>query len=107
MAGQAPYEVTVSGTDDETFVFSIPFENQDGTSFPFSDYQIEYAVEGCFTLTQGNGISITDGIVTFSRVNPGFRRGTYQHGCRIRQISSGVMIQVFDGSVIISEGNFR
>ena len=109
MANTAPYEVNVTGTDDETFMFVIPFENSDGTAFPFADYEIEYSLKerggARLLLTQGNGISIDNGSVVFSAARP-MGRGTYEHGCRVRRIASGQLVQVFDGAVTIGEGNF-
>lgn len=110
MANSAPYEVNVTGTDDEAFVFTIPFENSDGTAFPFAEYEIEYSVKKGgsprLLLTQGDGITIADSVVTFDGGNSPLSVGEYAHGCRIRNIESGKFFQVFDGSVTISEGNF-
>lgn len=105
----APYEVNVSGTDDETFMFVLPFENSDGSAFPFDQYEIEYSLiqSGCqrLLLTQAAGITIDSGSVIFSAGSP-IQQGAYQHGCRIRRITTGQLIQVFDGTVTIGEGNF-
>jgi hypothetical protein len=110
MANTAPYEVNVNGTDDETFVFTVPFENADGTPFPFSGYEIEYSVKkGGSTrllLAQGAGVTIANGVVTFDGGNSPLHKGEYEHGCRIRDIASGKYFQVFDGRVEIGEGNF-
>lgn len=110
MANSAPYEVNVTASDDETFAFSIPFENADGTAFPFDDYEIEYAVTNRgprLLLTQTDGITIADGVVTFMAPRGRLAPGTYEHGCRMRAIASGIESQVFDGSVTITEGQFR
>lgn len=108
--GNAPYEITVSGTDDETFLFSIPFELDDGTAFPFADYAIEYAVRSdcrpVLTLTQASGLTISTGAVIFRAERGTLRPGTYTHACRVRKLTSGDEFQVFDGQVIISEGGF-
>lgn len=110
MSNSAPYEVNVTGTDDETFAFSIPFENSDGTAFPFADYEIEYSVRKGGSvrlhLTQGAGIDIQPPAVTFKAARGSLKEGEYSHGCRIRHVSTGEEFQVFDGSVTISEGNF-
>jgi hypothetical protein len=109
MANTSPYEVNVTGTDDETFMFVIPFENSDGSAFPFGQYEIEYSLTHCGSqrlfLTQADGISIDNGSVIFSSGET-IRKGTYEHGCRVRRIVSGQLIQVFDGTVTIGEGNF-
>lgn len=110
MANTAPYEVNVSGTDDETFVFAVPFENADGSPFPFDDYEIEYAVSSGWRthlrLTQGDGITVISPNVTFKARRGSLCKGEYKHGCRIRHLSTGDEFQVFDGSVTIGEGNF-
>jgi hypothetical protein len=108
--GNAPYEVAVSGTDDETFTFSLPFENEDGSAFPFSDYTIEYAVScdgrPSFTLTQSTGITVQSGVVTFASAPRTLRPGRYTHACRIKSVANGTYTQVFDGPVSIDEGGF-
>lgn len=106
MSNTAPYSVNVTGTDDETFAFTVPFEMADGTAFPFSDYEIEYSVHGQFILTQGNGITITAPNVEFKKPDGPLCKGTHEHGCRVRHIASGDVFQVFDGTVTIGEGNF-
>lgn len=110
LANSAPYEVLITGTDDETFLFAIPFENADGTAFPFGDYEIEYALSGSgqsVRLSQGSGITVSAPNVTF-RSSGGFMSpGVYTHGCRVKHIASGDYTQVFDGTVTITEGNFR
>lgn len=112
MANSAPYEVNVTGTDDETFAFSIPFENADGSDFPFDQYTIEYVVSEdgrpVLTLTEGNGITLTPPHVTFKKPGSGsLDKGDYEHGCRVRHLSTGDTFQLFDGSVTIREGNFK
>lgn len=111
MANTAPYEVNVSGSDDETFEFTLPFEQTDGTPFPFEDYAIEYVVagrgSGGLSLTEGAGILIDAPFVSFRAEMGRLRPGTYAHGCRIKSLVSGDYRQVFDGTVTITEGNFR
>lgn len=112
MSGTAPYEVTITGSDDETFAFTIPWEKTDGTSFPFDSYKIEYSLtrggSQVLYLTEGAGISVNDPEVTFRKIDGGsLQCGEYEHGCRIRDLMTGNTIQVFDGPVIIGEGNFR
>lgn len=106
----APYEVNVTGSDDETYTFSIPFENADGAAFPFDDYEIEYVVSSDgrpdLRLTQGDGITIDAPEVTFKAARGRLCKGEYKHGCRLRHLATGDEFQVFDGNVTISEGNF-
>jgi hypothetical protein len=105
----APYEVNVSGTDDETFMFVLPFENADGSAFPFNQYEVEYSLthfgEQRLFLTQAAGITIDNGSVIFNGGQP-IQQGEYEHGCRVRRIENGQLVQVFDGTVTIGEGNF-
>lgn len=112
MSGSAPYEVNVSGSDDETFAFSLPFENTDGTPFDFDAYVVEYVVSSdgggrYLFLTDTSGITIGDSILTIQADRGRVRPGVYSHGCRLREIATGFEFQVFDGTVTISEGAFR
>jgi hypothetical protein len=106
----APYEVNVTGTDDETFVWALPFENDDGTAFPFADYEIEYVLtrnnQRVLLLTQSAGITIDDPEVTFRGPSGPLAKGTYEHGCRVRHLATGDIFQVFDGTVRVDEGHF-
>jgi hypothetical protein len=110
MANTAPYTVDVTGTDDETFVFVIPFENTDGTAFPFAEYTIEYAVTQCgcakLELSEGDGILIVAPYVRFKAAMGSLTPGEYQHGCRMTEIATGDVYQIFDGTVTIGEGHF-
>ena len=108
MSGTAPYEVTVTGTDDETFLFAVPFEMQDGSAFPWVDYDVEYSIPGHMLLTKENGVSIVgDEVVFRDPSNRRLRPKTYEHGCRVRHLTTGDEFQVFDGTVVIGQGNFR
>lgn len=111
MSGTAPYEVNITGSDDETFQFAIPFETDDGAAFPFSIYAIEYSVmqggSSVLTLKQGDGITINAPDVVFRAARGRLRKGEYRHGCRIRSLVNGDEFQVFDGSVVIGGGGFR
>lgn len=110
MANSAPYEVNVTGTDDETFAFSIPWESADGTPFPFDDYEIEYAVgtrwHTHLRLSSASGITVVGSEATFKAPRGSLCKGEYEHGCRIRHRATGDEFQVFDGIVTIREGNF-
>lgn len=109
----APVEVDLSGTDDETFSFNLDFVNSDDTAFPFNLYAIEYRLtrKDCrstvLTLTQGAGITVSAPTVSFRKPDgSGLDRGEYEHGCRVKLLSTGDYTQVFDGSVTITEGHF-
>ena len=112
MSGTAPYEVTVQKSDDETFAFTLSLGMADGTAFPFDEYEHEYSLtrDGCsvLSLTEGNGITVEAPSIAFQ--NPEgdgtLCRGSYQHGYRIRHLTSGTTFQVFTGPVKIGEGNF-
>lgn len=111
------YEVAIEATDDETFSFTLPIQQSDGTAFPWSSYSFEYAVTTecgaqVFTLapvlTPGVGIYVdtTSGSVTFKNVQGCLGVGSYRHGCRIRHVTTGDTIQIFTGPVTITDGGF-
>lgn len=111
MAGAA-YEVTASLTDDESFGFPLELKQQNGTSLPLADYAFEYELVGgavALRLDEASGIAIdlANSLVT---IDPGsdFRLpcGRYRHGFRLKHRSSGKTVQLFDGSVTVTEGNF-
>ena len=112
MSGTAPYEVTVQKSDDETFAFMLSLGMADGTDFPFDEYEHEYSLtrDGCsvLALTVGNGITIDAPSIAFENTqgNGTLRRGSYQHGYRIRHLATGTSFQIFVGPVKIGEGNF-
>lgn len=113
MSNVAPYEVLVTGTDDETFAWSTTWTMEDGTPFAFADYAIEYVVvDDCggqrFLLTKDDGITVNAGTGAIEFKNAAVRLdpGRYEHGCRIRSLLTGDEIQVFEGVVSISEGHF-
>jgi len=110
MANVSPYEVNATFSDDEAFAFCVSFEMADGTPFPFDDYDIEYSVrQGGGTrlsLTQSDGITVTAPAVSFDGGNSPLRKGSYDHGCRLRHIATGRYLQLFTGTVTIGEGDF-
>lgn len=106
----APFEVNVSGTDDETFTFSIPIENDDGSPFPFADYAHEYAVSRdgrrVLFMSEGDGVTIAAPLITFRAPTGRLAAGRYEHGYRLRSLATGDEIQIFDGTVTLTEGSF-
>lgn len=108
----AAYECTASCTDDETFVLTLELLKTDGSPFEVDDYAFEYSIQGCGDaqlLDETSGIS-KDPVNAVLTISPGvdyrFKRGTYQHGLRKRELSSGQVDQIFDGTVTVTEGNF-
>jgi len=108
----AYYEVTVRASDDETYEYSLEEKMEDGSPFPWEDYEIEYSVTykggNMLTLTEADGVIIHsgEGIVTFSAPSGSLAVGKYKHGCRIRHLDTAKEIQVFTGNVTIYEGEF-
>jgi|SRR6478609_7537642 len=108
----APYEAIINCTDDETFVFTVEPRKTDGSMPVWSDVAATYALNGCGTsmvLTIGNGITIDEplGLMTIGPVDRSYRLkpGQYKHGLTVTQPSSGVTLQMFDGTVTVTEGN--
>lgn len=111
MSGAA-YECTAACTDDETFLLTLVLTKADGTLFPVASYAFEYSIRGCgsdILLVEGNGIS-KDLPTSALTISPGvdyrLKRGTYQHGLRKRDLTTGQVDQIFDGAVTVTEGNF-
>ncbi len=110
----AAYTANVSATDDESFEFTCEWTMVDGTDFPWADYTFAYTLgyRGCgpiLSLTDASGVVVTeaDNLITFAApVATRLAAGTYEHGCRITHIATGKVVQVFDGTVIVTEGNF-
>lgn len=109
----APYEATGSMTDDESFGFAVKIEKPDGSSITWADYSFEYEISGCgvkLVLDESDGITIDDvnDLATIA-ADPDYRlrAGQYRHGFRCTQIATGTVAQLFDGTVTVTEGNFR
>lgn len=108
----AAYECTVSCTDDETFILTLELMKANGDPFEVGDYAFEYSVQGCGEnrlLDEASGIT-KDTINATLTISPGvdfrFKRGTYQHGLRKSNLTTGQVDQIFDGTVTVTEGNF-
>jgi hypothetical protein len=96
MTSGTPYNVPMSFTDDESVYFVSQWEYIDGTPYPLDEVKIEWSVRDandCPVLLLSEGKA---------RLAP----GRYAHGCRITQISTGRSQQIWDGSIIIGEGQF-
>lgn len=111
----AAYQATAILTDDESF--GIILLLSDGTTpLNLADFNFEYEISGCgdgFSLKSGQGIgtSVDNDAKPILVIDPGadrrLRAGQYQHGLRATHIASGKVVQFFDGSVTVTEGNFR
>lgn len=110
----AAYECSISLTDDETFLFAIEPRTPAGAVPVWADYTYEYSLVGCgrdLTLTEGAGL-VVDTLLDLITIGPVDRTarlpvGVYRHGFRMTEISSDTTIQHFDGTVTVTEGNFR
>jgi hypothetical protein len=116
MTSGTPYNVPMSFTDDESVYFVSQWEYIDGTPYHLDEVKIEWSVRDandCPVLLLSEGKGITKGSNTIdgatiifdagvTRLSP----GRYAHGCRITQISTGRSQQIWDGSIIIGEGQF-
>lgn len=109
----AAYQVNVSATDDETFEFTCEWKMENGDPFPWDDYEIFYSLGGRsphLVLNASNGGVFkdpTNDSVTFrAPAGQRLRPGSYEHGCRVTHIATMKTVQIFDGSVSITEGNF-
>jgi hypothetical protein len=113
MAG-APYQVIGSFSDDETISIPMDFENDDGTPFDLTDYEIEYAVRDdrnrqALKLTIANGITVDAPATGHAEIvgDPGaLCPGTYFHFARFLYVPDGRYMAIFDGPLTISEGGF-
>lgn len=109
MAG-APYRADVALSDDATFELPpVEIAVADGTAFPFGDYAFEYSVAGLPLFTQADGIAVQadQNAIVISRPTARLPVGRYPHGLRYREIATGRVSQLFDGTLTITEGNFR
>lgn len=116
MAG-AGYSVDQAFTDDETFEWSLALSSAGDDPIIWDDYRAEYTLtrEGCSIARMSDesagGIEASeiDGelILTISDQSLKLRPGTYRHGLRLVEIETGRETQIFDGTVTITEGNFR
>jgi len=116
MAG-AGYSVDKTFTDDETFEWSLALTSAGDEPIIWDDYRAEYTLtrEGCsvarLTDESAGGIEASeiDGelILTISDPSLKLRPGTYRHGLRLIEIANNKATQIFDGTVTITEGNFR
>jgi len=112
----APFDISLSFSDDETYVFALEFRNNDGTVMDLSGSEFDYVLRtrvtdpsAVFALSSSPAVGITkdlpNGVLTFrAPIKP--EPGQYEHGCLWTLASSGDARQLFDGLVDISEGNF-
>ncbi|WP_262268616.1 hypothetical protein [Microvirga yunnanensis] len=109
MASSAPYQFCLSASDDATVLFALDFALDGETDFPFEEYEFAYSVGGCGSsvlLTVGNGLTVDAPTMTF-RIEKGVLPvGDYPHGLRATSTVTGDIVQIFDGTLTINEGNF-
>lgn len=116
MAG-AGYTVDKAFTDDETFEFAVALTSAGDEPIPWDQYSADYSLTDCgrsvalLTDASAGGIEATeiDGeqILTISAPWLRLRPGAYRHGLRLTHIETGKASQLFDGTITITEGNFR
>lgn len=113
ISGGAPFVLRIVFADDETIDFTLELTNNDGSVFDVNAVAFEYVVRDAagsekFRLGEGSGITKNAalGTVTFKKAVGALPPGRYEHGCRIRTISSGDYAQLFDGPLTIREGQF-
>ena len=107
------YELNLKLTDDETLLFSLEIQDLEGQPLTWANFTFEYSLKGSginLLLTNDNGISvdtITNALV-ITTPDPNYRlpAGTYRHGFRAKHLGSGVMTQLIDGHVTVTEGHF-
>ncbi|MBD3844272.1 hypothetical protein IED13_01080 [Bosea sp. SSUT16] len=108
----AAYEWTASCTDDETYIRTLTLLKSDGSLFEVDDYAFEYSLKGCgadLLLDETGGIS-KNALTATLTISPGvdvrLQRGTYNHGLRKRNLATGQVDQIADGTLTVTEGNF-
>lgn len=109
----AAYELNLKMTDDETLLFNLQIDDAEGNPLVWANFNFEYSLNGegvSIKLTDGNGISVdtvTPALIV-TTPDPNFRLpvGVHRHGLRVKHVGSGVMTQLIDGTVTVSEGNF-
>lgn len=112
MAGAA-YQVNATVTDDESFGFTCEWKIDDGTDFPWADFTYEYEIGAhcspSYALTVGSGLTIDPdaNLISFQLdADQRLSVGQHPHGCRLTDIATGRVLQVFDGTITVTDGNF-
>lgn len=109
----APYDVSLSRTDSQSFAFAVQLIDPDGP-VSVDDLSFSYSLKGCggcFSLTSGDGITIDedeDGrplIAIELPVDQRLRPGTYDHGLIATDLDN-LTQQIFYGTVSVSCGGF-
>lgn len=103
MSGAGALDVSSSMTNAESLLFTLKIIDD---VVP-SAYEWVYDLAGCQTLhlTEGDGITVNDGIATVI-IDPGadyrLAPGTYKHGCITTDKVTGRVQQVFDGEITVT-----
>lgn len=115
----APFEVMLQASPMETFSWQLNITNPDDTAFSFAGYTLDYYLRRAEDIylfdynqpiwpfihsTIGNGLSLSAPTITFG-LPPGTTLfpGDYYHMFTLTNIATGVVSEVFDGRVIITE----
>lgn len=109
----APYDVSLSRTDSQSFAFAVQFIDADGP-VSLDGLTFAYSLKGCggsFGLSIGDGITIDEDeagrpmIAIALPVEQRLRAGTYDHGL-IATDADNLTQQIFYGTVTVSCGGF-
>jgi hypothetical protein len=108
MAG-APYQVDCRFTDDETPFFAGELIASDGSVLDTDGLTFEYVVNRSggrvFEAAVGSGLTLEDGVLTFTIPAGTLGVGRYTHGCRFTR-ANGTTSQLFDGGIVVTQGEF-
>jgi hypothetical protein len=106
-------ELNLKMTDDETLLFNLEIVDAEGAPLTWSNFVFDYTIKSpavTVNLAQGSGISVdtVSNALIITTPDPNYRLpvGIHPHGLRAKHIGTGVMVQLMDGDITVSEGNF-
>ena len=109
----APYDVSLSRTDSQSFAFAVQLIDTDGP-VSLDGLTFSYSLKGCggiFALSSSDGITVVDDedgrpmLAIELPVEQRLRAGTYDHGL-IATDADNLTQQIFYGTVTVSCGGF-